>query len=427
MLLGLIIKCKRVISKKINLQNYKNQFNFEQLPPGEKSLEISLDNKLFFRKNFTVLGKSREPIHITNLCKIKTSDSKYNISNLINLSSNKKNSFNNGIINIKIPKSKEIDGIYLRFFSSSNNYSIISYSKKRKKLNNYNISGFNMIHKYFKLNEDSKEITINLYSNDSKYIGICSLRVYEKGKVGVSVERWAFIEKCDLMVISSHRDDELLFFGGTIPFYALVKKKKVCTIFMSGTGINRTREALSSQWSMGIKNYPIFMGFPGGFHKGIYGTIKDWGGEENVLNKIVEIIRHYKPDVIVTHDIKGEYGHPTHRTVPFLVKKAIKLASDKNKFIYSYKNYGVHDVKKVYFHLYKKNKIIMNWNKESALLDYKTSYQVACIGYDKYYSQHKKWGMSFKRVKKYPNYLYGLVHTTVGKDIKKDDFFENID
>ena len=52
------------------------------------------------------------------------------------------------------------------------------------------------------------------------------MRVYEKGKVGVSVERWEFIEKCDLMVISSHRDDELLFFGGSIPFYALVKKKK---------------------------------------------------------------------------------------------------------------------------------------------------------------------------------------------------------
>lgn len=93
-----------------------------------------------------------------------------------------------------------------------------------------------------------------------------------------------------------------------------------------------------------IKNFPIFMEFSGGLYKGIYGTIKDWGGEENVLSKIVEIIRHYKPDVIVTHDIKGEYGHPTHRTVPFLVKKDIKIASDKNKFIYSYINDGIHEV-----------------------------------------------------------------------------------
>lgn len=84
---------KKNYFKKINLQNYKNQFNFEQLSPGEKALEILLDNKLFFRKNFTVLGKLREPIHITNLCKIKTSDSKYNISNLINLSSNNYFSF----------------------------------------------------------------------------------------------------------------------------------------------------------------------------------------------------------------------------------------------------------------------------------------------------------------------------------------------
>ena len=415
-----------IFSNIIDLQKYKNKFNFDELPPGEKTLYILLDNKIFLRKNFTVLGKSKEPIHITNFCKISASDINYNINNLISQYFNNKNCFNNGIINIIIPKSKEIDGIYLKFFSPNNNYSIISYSKNGKKLNYYNISGSNIIHKYFKLSEESKKIIINLYSDNPKYIGICSLRIYEKDKVGVSVEQWKSQEKCDLMLISAHRDDEILFFGGTIPFYSFVKKKKVCTIFMSGNDIIRIREALSSQWSMGIKNYPIFMEFPGGFHDGINGTIKDFGGEEKVLGKIVEIIRNYKPDVIVSHDINGEYGHPTHKTVPFLVQKAIKLASDKNKFFDSYKKYGVFDVKKIYLHLYKENKIIMNWNMRSAFLDYKTPFEVASVGYDKYNSQHKKWGMSFKRVIKYPNNIYGLIHTTVGKDIKKDDFFENV-
>jgi LmbE family N-acetylglucosaminyl deacetylase len=205
-----------------------------------------------------------------------------------------------------------------------------------------------MFHKYYKINENSKEIIIVLYSNYSNYKGICTLRIYEKDKVGISVEQWKTTDKCELMVISAHRDDEVIFFGGTIPYYSAVKKKKICTVFMSGCDIIRIREAHESQWSMGINNYPIFMCFPGGFHDGINGTINDWGGEEKVLGKIVENIRNYKPDVIVTHDFKGERGHPTHKTVAYLVQKAVKIVSDKNKFIDTYKLYGTHEVKKIY-------------------------------------------------------------------------------
>ena len=68
----------------------------------------------------------------------------------------------------------------------------------------------------------------------------------------------------------------------------------------------------------------------------------------------------------------------------------------------------------------------MNWNESSPLLDRKTPFEVALVGYDKYYSQHKYFRMNGKRVRKYPNYKYELIYTIVGNDIKKNDFFENI-
>jgi LmbE family N-acetylglucosaminyl deacetylase len=182
------------------------------------------------------------------------------------------------------------------------------------------------------------------------------------------------------MVVSSHRDDELLFFGGTIPYYSFIKKKKICTVYMSGNDIIRLREALSSQWSMGIKNYPIFMGFEGGNHLNINNTLNIWGGEEFVIGKLVEKIRQYKPKVIVTHDLKGEYGHPSHKTTSLVVKKAILLAVNSNKFNSSYNIFGTHEVKKLYMHLYKRNQVIMNWYKRSHFLNYKTPLELACIG-----------------------------------------------
>ena len=418
-------------STKIYLSHYHNHFDFEKIPSGEKILNIILldnkKNKYIFQNNFTVLGISKEPKHMTKYCNIKTSNPNYNISNIIDSSyNNNNNCFNNGTIIIKVPDSKIIDGILLKFYYPDNNYSIKSYSQNGTLLNYFNGLNYNMFHKYFKLNYDTKEVLIFLYTNYPNYIGICTLRIYEMDKVGISVERWKPTEKCDLMVISAHRDDELLFFGGTIPYYSFVKKKKTCTVYMCGEDIRRIREAHASQWSMGINNYPIFMGFVGGFHNGINGTINDWGGEEIVLSKIVEKIRKYKPDVIVTHDFEGEYGHPTHKTVPYLVVKAINLVGEKNKFIDTYKKYGIHEVKKLYIHLYKKNQVILNWNNREESLYNKTPFEVACIGYDKYYSQHNIFGMSFERVTKFPNNQYGLFYSKVGSDIKKDDFFENI-
>ena len=362
---------------------------------------------------------------MTNLCKFELPYYKGNFSNIIN--DTDKEFFNFGNITIKIPSSKTVDGILIKFYSTNNNISIISFGKNEEELNHYSsFENETKFHEYYELSEKTSIIKINI-NNFQRAKGISAIRIFEKNKVGISVEKWKFPpKKCDLMVISSHRDDELLFFGGTIPYYHGVRKKSVCTVFFSGMDIRRIREALASQWSMGINNYPIFMGFAGGFHNGINGTLKDWGKENYIFKKTVNIIRKYKPDVIVTHDIKGEYGHPTHRTVAYIIQKAILLASNKSLYNESFNQYGTHQIKKLYFHNYYKNDVIMNWNESSSFLDGKTPYEVACIGFDKYYSQHRTFQMDSKNIRKYPNYKFELIFSTVGNDSKKNDFFENI-
>lgn len=423
---------KKISTKSINLKSYASKIHFEKLSSGEKELKITLtdgkSNKAVIKRNFTVLGKAKEPAHITSKCKIKVSKGK--ASNVTDSSDD--TSWDSGTMTITFPKGKKAEGIFIKWhYQTNNNYTLKTYDKNGKVLDTYDSSKLaSMIHKYYEVNTKAVKAVIKLKKNTKgKGKGICALRVYEKGKVGVSVERWEAPKtgECDLMVISAHRDDELLFFGGTIPYYTNVKKKNVYTVYMSGNDRLRVREALAGQWSMGVKTHPIFMGFAGGYHDGIKGTVKDWGGEEYVLGKLVEKIRRFKPDVIVTHDVNGEYGHPTHKTTPYLVKKAIKLAGDKTKYKTSYKKYGEWKTKKLYLHVYDKNKITMNWNKRNAAMNNKTAFELACVGYDKHYSQHNGWSMTSKKVKKYPNNKFGLYYTSVGKDKNKNDFFENID
>jgi LmbE family N-acetylglucosaminyl deacetylase len=372
-----------------------------------------------------VLGKAKEPKRMTNECTIKVIKGKAEYAP----DKSVETYWNSGTMTITLPKNKTVDGILIKWYSSQNDYTLKSYSKNGKVLDSYNGADLYFLHQYYTIDDNATKVVIKLKKNKKSGYGIATLRVYEKGKVGVSVERWERpkTNQCDLLVISCHRDDELLYFGGTIPYYQSVKGKTVYTVYMSGNDRPRVREALAGQWAMGTKSYPIFMGFAGGYHNGVSGTIKDWGGENYCLKKLVEKIRKYHPDVIVTHDTNGEYGHPSHKATSYLVEKAVKLAGDKTKFKESYKKYGVCKVKKLYKHYTNTNKIYMNWNISYPELYGKSPIQVATIGFDKHQSQQPKWSMTCKAVKQCPNNQFGLVYTRVGKDKKKNDFFENID
>lgn len=418
---------KNISSKTVKLKDYDSKIKFGKLSSGEKQLRYTLTdadgNKIVIRRNFTVLGAAKEPKHMTSKCKVTVSKGKAK-----NVTDNDiDTTWTGGKMTITMPKNKTPDGILIKWHLTKNDYTFKSYDKNGKVLNKYTGKSFGKIHNYYKLNKNTVKVTINLKKEKGNN-GICTLRVYEKGKVGPSVEQWQTpkAKNCDLMVISAHRDDELLFFGGTIPYYNNVRHKNVYTMYMSGTDRLRVREALAGQWSMGVKTYPIFMGYIGGYHKGVSGTLNDWGGEDAVLGKMVEKIREYRPDVIVTHDKDGEYGHPTHKTTSYLVTKAVKLAKDKTKYKSSYKKYGAWKVKKVYCHYTNTNPITMNWSKHYSQLDGKSPIQVATVAFDKHRSQHGGWDMNNSTVKKYSNKKFGLMYTTVGKDKKKNDFFEHI-
>ena len=150
-----------------------------------------------------------------------------------------------------------------------------------------------------------------------------------------------------------------------------------------------------------------------------------WGGKDNILSLVVERIRRYKPEVIVTQDLDGEYGHNQHKITARCAKYAIDAAADPAQYPESAQKYGAWQVKKLYHHLYKENALEMNWEIPLDSLGGKTALQVAKLGMKEHSSQTDAFVV--KSHGTYDNAKFGLYFTTVGEDVAKDDFLEHID
>ena len=169
------------------------------------------------------------------------------------------------------------------------------------------------------------------------------------------------------------------------------------------------------------------------YSKKIDTAYKAWDGKNNVYKYLVTLLRCYQPEVVVTHDVNGEYGHGAHKVCADAMLQAVKLAVDPTK----YKATGEPwQVKKLYLHLYKENGIVMDWDAPLSSFGGKTGYEMALEMYLKHVSQQhagqKNENGVFEvftvepRESDYSCYRFGLAYSSVGEDVEKNDMFENI-
>ena len=259
-----------------------------------------------------------------------------------------------------------------------------------------------------------------------KEIKLKILRVYDHGYPRDAVQQWQPIpDKVDMLVFSTHQDDEFLFLGGTVPYYCATGKD-VAVVYMTNGGRSRYRETLDGMWTAGLRFHPIFLGWRDQKVKSLKTARNTWymNGHDPVKD-LVALIRKYKPEVIVAQDLNGEYGHSQHKLTAILLTEAVKLTGDAANYPESAVEYGVWDVKKMYLHLYEENQVTMDWDQPLDGSGVITPMFLAREAYDKHRSQQRAYDI-VKDGRKYNNRLFGLYWTTVGPDVEKNDFFENI-
>ena len=267
---------------------------------------------------------------------------------------------------------------------------------------------------YLTVPEGARGITMEVvqpYGNSA--CRLTEWHVYDAAHVPETIHLWEMApDKCDIMLVSAHSDDELVMMGGIIPTYAAERGLRVQVVYCYVPEQNRHGEALNGLWYSGMRTLPVFF-------------IIEQENNYHFAEKITREIRRFKPEVVITHDINGEYGNPGHRLVSKNCREAVEAAADEGKFPKSAAEYGTWQVKKLYIHLYEQNPIVMDFDTPLSFFGGKTAFEIAQEAYAFHKSQRSDW-LRVLKSNQYDCRKYGLYSTTVGPDVEKNDFLENI-
>lgn len=282
------------------------------------------------------------------------------------------------------------------------------------------------LHEYIPLPEKSDSVTIEF---PEKVMKVYQMRIFSDGEVPGDVQIWQPpCGRADIMMVSAHSDDEILFMGGIIPTYGAEGGARVQVVYMTefwSTAPVREHEKLDGLWEDGLTTYPVCGNF-----KDIYAANLEQAGKlydlQAMTDYLTDTIRRFQPQVVVTHDFKGEYGHGFHQLTAKAVAQALEAAGDDNcrKDTDSFLYYGSWDVPKAYFHLYPENKIRMDLNVPLASMGGRTALETAKAAYLKHVSQQWCW-FYVSDTYEYSCADFGLYRTRVGYDTA-DDMLENI-
>ena len=278
---------------------------------------------------------------------------------------------------------------------------------------------------YLPLPEGTTVFRVANAPGEKRHFYLAELRVYGEGELPPEAQVWQEpASKADLMLLVAHADDEVLWFGGALPRYA-GQEGKVCQVCMMVPSMPYRRlELLDCLWTCGVRNYPVWGGFRDAFSYSLQKAYTKWS-KAKVYETVTGWIRRFQPDVLLTHDLQGEYGHGAHRVCADAAMHCIGLATNEKKYAASAKEYGTWDVPKCYIHLWKENVIDMDWRQPLEAFGGKTGFEVAEEGFRCHISQQKTdyhvedWGP-------WDNSLFGLYRSLVGPDEEKNDFFENL-
>lgn len=322
------------------------------------------------------------------------------------------------VLTLQAPPGTREGGLYVCFQTEPEEMAVKSGGREI-----YRRQGAGLAHRYVPFAGD-EPLTLKLRGGKDG-VSISEFRVFSGAQPPDWVQRWQSpLTRADLLIIVAHPDDELLWMGGAIPYYALERGKRVAVAYMTCASHLRRSELLNGLWTAGVCNYPFIGRFRDASKNGVKGVQAAWGGEDKAAAHVTRLIRQLQPQVVLTHDLRGEYGHPAHIVTARAVLKALEASADARQFPDSAAQHGVWDVPKAYLHLYGENPIVMPWQQPIAARGGKTALQVCADAFE----QHRSADPIYKVVDygRYSPTRFGLYRSLVGPDVQGDDFFEHL-
>ena len=302
----------------------------------------------------------------------------------------------------------------------------------------YTFGQNDFLHEYVKMPAEAGTVTSVTLAVEGERITIADIYGLSAGSLPGFVQNWeAPYEEADVLLISTHADDEVLFFGGIIPNYTDKGNVRVQVAYFTDLFQSepfRNHEILNGLWTMGVTHYPQL----GKFYDHYSESLEEAQGQYDYdasLEYIVRTIRRFKPQVVIGQDpLNGEYGHGGHIWCGRMVQDALEITGDPEQYPDSAAQYGAWDVPKAYFHLYPDNAIELNARTPLSSFGGKTELEVAKEAYLEHQSQQWCWFYVSDGYDEegnpdgyeYSCTRYGLYRSLVGADTSGNDILDNI-
>ena len=350
----------------------------------------------------------------------------------------------NGNAVLTLENKNGMAGLYLLFDLEYGEYTI----KNNDTGKTMPAGAYNMLHEYIDLVTAFGKMptSVSLLFENGK-VRLSEISVYDEGELPEDVQVWGAPHEggADLVLFASHGDDDQLFFAGLLPLYAGEKALRVQVVYLTdhrNSTNARTHEMLNGLWNVGVTAYPVFGDFADFRIDDLQGTYDEYArlgvSRDELQGFVVEQIRRFRPLVAVGHDINGEYGHGMHMVYADLLINALDLTNVASEYPESAKKYGTWEVQKLYLHLYEKNPITIDYDQPLTSFGNMTAFEVTQkMGYPCHESQQWTWFTGWingknseitkaSQIATYNPSQFGLYHSTVGADVAKNDFMENV-
>lgn len=227
----------------------------------------------------------------------------------------------------------------------------------------------------------------------------------------------------DYLVIATHPDDDVLFMGGIVPVYGAEQGYVGTIAYVTIPSRLRVNEATLGAHEMGAVYRPLFLGFTD-IRQTIREQYENLFLEDTVTLSLVRLLREYRPLVVFSHDLKGEYGHWQHQIVAASVCNAVRLCADPDYDPISCAQFGTWEVRKCYLHLYPENVLTYDIGTPLASMGGRTALEVAQDAFLMHRSQLGGRHFVQSETDSYPLNRFGMVYGTVDAGF---DAFDNID
>lgn len=236
------------------------------------------------------------------------------------------------------------------------------------------------------------------------------------------------LDKADIMVVETHGYDDVLVFGAVLPTYT----DRGYTVTIADLGcdtIGRQRESSGGSYFAGLRNFKTFFEFVDHLKVTYSLYTKSWLEEDprDPVELLVGEIRRVKPEVVITYNPEnGSINHGACKLTAEITVQAVAAAGDPEQYPASAEQYGAWQVKKFYLHLYDQNRILIDVDTPLESFGGLTAKEVAVEGMKLWKNASDTARIKFIRTGKYHPSEYGLYSSTVGEDVEKNDFLENI-